>query len=385
MKREPLSRRQFLHEASALSLALMLQARGLGQAGEPLRRIERSMSPILLETPLAALAQATTPNDLFYVRNHFPVPTINAQTWRLSVGGAVEREVQLSLDDLRRMTSRSVTMTLECAGNSRGFLTPVQRGVQWTHGAVSTTEWTGVSLIDVLNRAGLRNNAVDVVLEGADRGEIVAEPRTPGVIPFARSVPIAKARQQDVLLAYRMGKADVPANHGAPLRAIVPGWFGMSSIKWLTRIVVTDRPFNGYFQSMDYSIYERRNGLAETVAMTQMQVKSVMVGPMHMQRIAPNTETRIHGSAWTGESEITRVEVSTDAGRTWTAARLLGEARAHSWRLWEHPWRTPAQAGRVTLMSRATDARGNTQPLQRDTDRRNYMVNHVVPVEVDVR
>src|SRR5262249_39859168 len=191
-----------------------------------LARIQRAESPVLLETPLAALSQPVTPTELFYVRNHFAAPTLEARTWRLSVTGAVERELTLSLEDLRRMTSRSVSMTRECAGNSRGSLTPAVRGVQWTNGAVSTTEWTGVSLIDVLNRAGLRANAVDVILEGADRGEITAEPRTPGVVHFARSLPLVKARQQSVLLAYRMGNADLPASHGFPPRAIVPGWYG---------------------------------------------------------------------------------------------------------------------------------------------------------------
>jgi len=380
-----LTRRHFLQGTSALSLSLMLGDSLSLQGSEPLQRIQRSETPLTLETPIAALDRPITPNPLFYVRNHFPTPMLQANTWRLRVTGAVERELELTLDEVRRMPSRSVTMTLECAGNSRSMLNPVTRGVQWGNGAVSTTEWTGVSLLDVLNRAGLRQNAVDVVLEGADRGEITAEPRSPGVIHFARSLPLAKARQQVVLLAYRMGNAELPANHGFPLRAVVPGWYGMASVKWLTRIVVTDRPFNGYFQSLDYSIYERRQGLVTVVPLAEMQVKSVIVSPTPMQRIAPNTPHRVHGAAWTGESEITRVEISSDGGRTWAQARLLENARAHCWRMWEFPWRTPAQAGRVTLMARATDARGNAQPMQRDTDRRNYMINHVLPVEVDVR
>ena len=380
-----LTRRHFLQGTSALSLSLMLGDSLSLQGSEPLQRIQRSQTPLTLETPIAALDRPITPNPLFYVRNHFPTPMLQANTWRLRVTGAVERELELTLDEVRRMPSRSVTMTLECAGNSRSMLNPVTRGVQWGNGAVSTTEWTGVSLLDVLNRAGLRQNAVDVVLEGADRGEITAEPRSPGVIHFARSLPLAKARQQVVLLAYRMGNAELPANHGFPLRAVVPGWYGMASVKWLTRIVVTDRPFNGYFQSLDYSIYERRQGLVTVVPLAEMQVKSVIVSPTPMQRIAPNTPHRVHGAAWTGESEITRVEISSDGGRTWAQARLLENARAHCWRMWEFPWRTPAQAGRVTLMARATDARGNAQPMQRDTDRRNYMINHVLPVEVDVR
>lgn len=385
MNLDTLTRRAFAQRVGAISLSLIAYPSARGSQPMMLERIQRSPAPINLEAPLAVLDRAITPNELHYVRNHFPVPTLQANKWRLRVVGAVERELELSLDDLRRMTSRTVAMTLECAGNSRSLLTPAARGVQWANGAVSTAEWTGVSLLDVLNRAGLRQGAVDVVLEAADRGEITAEPRSPGVIPFARSLPIAKARQTDVLLAYRMGNADLPANHGFPLRAIVPGWYGMASVKWLTRIVVTDRPYNGFFQSLDYSIYERRQDLVTVTPITQMQVKSIIVSPTTMQRIAANTMVRVHGAAWTGESEITRVEVSADAGQTWIDARLTGNARAHCWRHWEHMWRSPAQAGRVTLMARATDARGNVQPMQRDADRRNYMINHVQPVVVDVQ
>lgn len=379
------TRRELLKGTAALPFAWMLGERLPVFAGEPLRRIQRSETPLTLETPLSALDQPLTPNDLFYVRNHFPVPMLQANAWRLRVEGAVERPLDLTLEDLRRMPSRNVTMTLECAGNSRSMLVPVTRGVQWGHGAVSTTEWAGVSLIDVLNRAGLRPSAVDVVLEGADRGEIASEPRTPGAIQFARSIPIAKARQQTVLLAHRMRNADLPANHGFPVRAIVPGWYGVASVKWLTKIIVTDRPYNGFFQSLDYSIYERRQGLVTVTPITEMQVKSLIVSPTPMQRIAPNTQVRVHGVAWSGEANVTRVEISADNGQTWTAARLLGAEQAHTWRMWEYAWRTPAAAGQVRLLARATDASGNVQPMQRDADRRNYMINHIVPVQVEVR
>lgn len=380
-----LTRRNFLATTGALYLSMwnLNRASAIEQAAQ--ERIQRSAMPLTLETPLAALERATTPNDLFYVRNHFNVPMLQANAWRLRVVGAVERELELSLEDLRRMNQRSVTMTLECAGNSRSSLNPVTRGVQWGNGAVSTAEWAGVALMDVLNRAGMRQAAVDVVFEGADRGEITAEPRSPGVIQFARSLPVANARQADVLLAYRMGNADLPTNHGFPLRAIVPGWYGMASVKWLTRIVVTDRPYNGFFQSLDYSIYERRNDLVTVTPITQMQVKSVIIEPTATQRIGVNSMVRVHGVAWTGESEITRVQVSADAGRTWANAELQGNARAHCWRHWQFMWRSPAQAGRVTLMTRATDARGHTQPMERDADRRNYMINHVLPVVVEVQ
>ncbi len=381
-----MNRRTFL-AGTSMSLSLLLGKRLGLSAGDftPLQRIARSETPLTLETPLAAFDRFITPNELFYVRNHFPTPTLEVDTWRLRVSGAVAAELDLTLDDIRRMPARTLPATLECAGNSRSALVPAVRGLQWGNGAVSTAEWTGVPLIDVLYRAGLRSDAVEVVLEGADRGEVTSEPRSPGVIHYARGLGMTKACHRDVLLAYRMNGANLSREHGFPLRAVVPGWYGMASVKWLARIVVVTRPFNGFFQSLDYSIFQRRDGLVSVTPITAMQVKAIIAGPTSMQRIAPNTNVRIHGVAWTGESTIARVEVSTDDGRTWTAARLLDNARAHSWRLWEHPWRSPAQPGRVPLMARATDARGNTQPLTRDTDRRNYMINHVMPVEVDVR
>jgi DMSO/TMAO reductase YedYZ molybdopterin-dependent catalytic subunit len=376
---DELSRRRFLLAGAATLFAGTASA----QDPPPLRLIPRTETPLTLETPLAALDRFITPNDLFYVRNHFPTPTIQANTWRLRVEGAVEREIDLSLEELRRMPSRSVRVTLECAGNSRTAIVPPVRGVQWSNGAVSTAEWTGVPLSEVLDRAGLRQGAVDVVLEGADQGE-VAEPRSPGAIHYARSLPLVKARQRDVLLAYRMNGADLPTNHGAPLRAVVPGWYGMASVKWLSRVIVSDRPYTGFFQSLDYSVYERRGGLINVVPITEMQVKAQIVRPAPRERIAVDTAYRVTGAAWTGETEITRVEISSDGGRTWGMARLLDTPVAHCWRLWEFPWRAPAQAGRVTLMARATDARGRVQPAARDADRRTYLVNHMQGVEVVV-
>jgi DMSO/TMAO reductase YedYZ molybdopterin-dependent catalytic subunit len=207
-----------------------------------------------------------------------------------------------------------------------------------------------------------------------------------GVIHFARSLPVVRARHQDVLLAYRMNGADLPANHGFPLRAIVPDWYGMTSVKWLQRITLTDRPFAGFFQSLDYTIFERRgDGEPHLVPITEMQVKALIAQPVAGQVLAANTDVRIHGAAWTGESQIARVEVSTGPRRRWQPATLLGQPVAHAWRLWELTWRTPAQPGRVVLRARAVDARGQVQPLVRDPWRRNYVVNHVLPVEVEVR
>jgi len=346
--------------------------------------IERLREPPNLEFPFHTLSAAIIPNDRFFVRCHFPVPTVAANTWRLRILGAVGREVELTYDQLRAMPPRTVTATLECAGNSRALNVPPLRGVGWQQGAVGNAEWTGVPLSAVLERAELTRQAVDVVLEGVDRGEVTAEPRPMGPLSYARSLPLAKARQPDVLLAYRMNGADLPPAHGFPVRAVVPGWYGMASVKWLTRILVTEAPFQGFWQTSDYSYFERMNGVPTMRPVTEMQVKSLIARPRANEMVRSGTEVRVHGAAWTGESHITRVDVSDNGGTTWAQARLAGEGQRGVWRLWDYTWRAPANAGRVTLMSRATDAAGRTQPMTRDTDRRNYMVNHVLPVEIQV-
>jgi DMSO/TMAO reductase YedYZ molybdopterin-dependent catalytic subunit len=182
-----------------------------------------------------------------------------------------------------------------------------------------------------------------------------------------------------------MNGADLPASHGFPLRLVVPDWYGMSSVKWLQRITVSNRPFAGYFQTFDYTIFERRDGEPQVAPISEMQIKAEIAQPTAGQMLAMNTPIRVHGAAWTGESAVEGVDVSTDGGQTWAPARLLGERVPHAWRLWEFPWQTPARARAVTLMARATGTRDQQQPMERDRDRRNYVVNHVQPVEVMVR
>ena len=240
----------------------------------------------------------------------------------------------------------------------------------------------------LLERAGVRAGAVEVILEGADSGEISEEPKSPGVIHFARSLPLDKARGPQVLLAHRMNGAALPAAHGFPVRALVPGWYGMASVKWLTRIVVTDRPFGGFFQSLQYSYFQRRDGLPTLVPVTELQVKAEIARPAMHEAVRANTAYRMHGAAWTSDAEVTRVEISADGGRTWAAARLLDAAKAarglNAWRLWEYDWRTPSRPGPCTVMARATDSRGRVQPMERDPDRRSYMISHVLPIEAEI-
>ncbi|MDQ3457916.1 MAG: sulfite oxidase [Deinococcota bacterium] len=345
--------------------------------------IIREKDPENLEFPFSSLKGLITPSERFYVRSHFPVPKLDLATWRLSVEGAVEAPCELSYNDLVEMQDRTRPALLECAGNNRVFLESRASGVQWEQGAVGNAEWTGVPLAELLERAGLREGATEVVLEGADQGVPSEEPRPAGEIRYARSLPLDKALR-DVLLAYRMNGETLPASHGFPLRAVVPGWYGMASVKWLSRILVTDRPFRGYFQTVDYAYWERQDGLPVRAPITETRVKAQIARPSMLEVVPRATDYRVFGAAWTGESEVVKVELSTDGGESFTEVALLGEALSHTWRLWEYVWRTPGEPGRTTLMVRATDARGHRQPQERDGDRGSYMINHVLPIDVQV-
>jgi DMSO/TMAO reductase YedYZ molybdopterin-dependent catalytic subunit len=399
--RAPMERRAFL-QGTAATLPLVSAAGGpILLAGAEERQagadrdgaypgvIVRQSKPENYEFPFPTLHSFLTPNNLFYVRSHFGIhKDVDLGTWRLKVEGRVERPLELSRDDLLAMPSRTQVALLECSGNSRVFLVPKAEGVPWELGAVSNAEWTGVPLAAVLERAGLKSDAVEVVCEGADAGELPGnreEPKSPGKIHFARSLSLEKARKPEVLLAYKMNGADLPAAHGFPVRLLVPGWYGMASVKWLQRIIVTDRPFPGFFQTMVYSYYQRREGLPSMAPITELQVKAEVARPAREEVVPSGTAYRVHGAAWTGESEIAKVEISTDGGKTWAEAKLLDRSVRYAWRLWEYPWQAPARTGRMTIMVRATDARGRSQPMKRDPDRRNAMINHVLPMEVEVR
>jgi DMSO/TMAO reductase YedYZ molybdopterin-dependent catalytic subunit len=347
--------------------------------------ILREREPLNLEFPFRALSQWIIPNEQFYVRNHFTAPKLDPATWRLRIEGAVEKPMDLSLDDLKRIPSVTRPLTLECAGNGRVYLTPRVRGVAWQLGAVGNAEWTGVPLAEILQRVGAKSSAVEVVLEGGDRGAINDDPKSPGPIAYSRSIPVAKAKKPEVLLAHSINGQPLPLDHGAPLRAVVGGWYGMASVKWLTRIIVVEKPFGGFWQTFDYSTFSREYGNPVMTPITEMQVKSSIARPSFGDTVRRNNTQRIFGAAWSGESSIEKVEISADGGTNWSAATLIDKEAPMTWRFWEYQWKTPATAGRAVLMCRATDRHGRTQPMQRDIDRRTYVINHVIPVNVEVR
>src|SRR5438270_1166520 len=247
-------------------------------ANEPTKlrdgKIVLSEQPLVLETPIDQLTDFITPTKSFYVRTHFPIPKIDKNKWRLRIEGEVEKSFEINFDELIKLESRKIPATLECAGNNRSFLEPKVKGVQWSLGGVGNAEWTGVPLPILLDRAQVKPSAREIILEGADRGKL-EDPKSPrGELNFARSIPLEKARE--VLLAYKMNGQELPPEHGSPVRAIVPGWYAVASIKWLQRIVVTDKPFNGYYQTLDYAFWKRQGEQARLTALSEMQIKAVI-------------------------------------------------------------------------------------------------------------
>lgn len=327
--------------------------------------VVHSDHPLNCETPVTSIRGDLVPNNRFYVRNHFGIPSADAASWQLEITGLVRRPLRVTMAGLRDLPARREVITLECAGNGRARLSPPVPGDQWDLGAASTAEWTGVPLRDVLDQAGILPGAVDVVFGGADDGPVDGRD---GPVRFERSLPVAVALESGALLAYQMNGADLPAAHGYPLRLVVPGWYAVASVKWLTSIEVTSRPFDGYFQADRYHI--------DGTPVTLQRIRSVIVSPSGNVQAGP---VIIRGVAWSGAAPIARVEVRVGAG-PWRTATLAGEPRRHRW-LW---WHLPARldAGPVILRARATDLAGNTQPERPPWNALGYGNNAIQQVTV---
>jgi DMSO/TMAO reductase YedYZ molybdopterin-dependent catalytic subunit len=344
----------------------------------------RQMEPANLETPLDQVDSYLTPAELFYIRSHFPAPRLELASYQLRIDGAVRTPLSLSYRQLRDMPSETRVATLECAGNGRVFLVPQAAGAQWELGAVGNAEWTGVPLGALLGRAGLEADACEIVLEGADRGTPKEEPVPPDPITFARSLPRDKAIQQEVLIAYQMNGRDLPLNHGYPVRAIVPGHYGVASVKWLTHIQAVREPFRGYWQTSDYGYWDDLDGKPVRQALAEIKLKSEIVRPRVYEILAPNESYTVFGAAWAGETEVTEISVSTDGGQTWAEGDFLDPAQRYAWRRWKLDWLTPKKPGRYTLLARAKGADGSVQPDKHDRNYGSYVINHPLPIEVFV-
>jgi DMSO/TMAO reductase YedYZ molybdopterin-dependent catalytic subunit len=342
----------------------------------PLTIVKRE--PFNAETSPGMLEPDLTPTPSFYVRCHFPLPRPEHAPDTLAVGGTVDRPLELSLDELRALGMRSVVSSMECAGNGRTALAPLPGGEPWGTHAVATARWTGVPLRAVLERAGLSASTREVLAVGVDHGQ---PEDAPAPLAFERSLPLDKALDPDTLLAWEMNDAPLTPEHGAPLRLVVPDWYGMASVKWLTSLEARETPFDGYYQAQRY-IYDLADGSPST-PVTTMRVKSLIISPAEGARVRKQPIT-IRGRAWSGSGPIVRVEVSARGGDTWEEARLLGALSPHAWTVWEYTWQPPAP-GRHALRARATDAAGNQQPDVGAWNRHGYGSNavrlHVLDVD----
>lgn len=332
-----------------------------GSEGGPLT--VRVMRPYNAETPVQEFTSYLTPIHRLFVRSHFGPPLIERITepqWKLHVGGFVRESREFSLKVLRDLEAVTVTSVLQCSGNGRAFHRPKVPGVQWERGAVGNVQWTGVRLRDLLAAVGVRDSAKHVQFQGADRPVVTAVPL------FIRSIPLEKALHPDTILAYEMNGRPLPLLHGAPLRVITPGWMAEACIKWLTDILVREDESKGYYMQTAYRIPAQPvapGALPKGQAMLPVEamvVKSLIASPSEGARVGQGPVT-IQGVAWGGETAIAKVEVSFDEGKTWEAARFIGEDQPYAWRQWQFIWK-PNATGPVTILCRAMDSNGDTQP-----------------------
>ena len=335
--------------------------------------------PLNCETPIPALVGGVVmPNARFYLRNHFPMPDLESAAFQLAVGGLVERPLSLSVRDLHHMRSQTLVVTLECAGNGRALFQPPIEGEQWNVGAVSTAEWTGVPLVEVLDRAGVRSRAREVVFRGADGGTVDGHPDP---VRFERSLTLDDARDENVLLAYAMNGEPLPVQHGYPLRLIVPGWYAVASVKWLTEIELLDRPFAGQYQTATYWYEWTRDDRTVREPVRLQQVRALITEPRSAGEV-PRGQTIIRGVAWSGAAAIARVEVSVNGGG-WQDARLVGERRRHGWQWWELIVHFE-EPGAATVRARATDLAGRIQPERAEWNRLGYGNNAIQQVPIRI-
>jgi len=345
--------------------------------------IRHSVRPPDYETPVALLDSDITAVEHFYARCHMPLPTsLDASAWRLQVEGEVTTPLSLSVADLRALPRSTVTVTLECAGNGRAFFDPPVAGVQWKKGAVGTARWTGARLADVLARAGVPSGATFVHMHGGDR--------PPGSMPpFVRQVPMAKAMHPDTLIAYEMNGQPIPPVHGFPLRAIIPGWEGAYSMKWLTRLQVSPRESESFWVATAYRYPVRRVSPGASVAaadmapLTGLVVKSLITAPLEGATLRPGP-VDVAGFAWAGETDVARADISVDSGATWQQARLVGEPRRYTWRRFEHRFEATRRESYL-ILSRATDTNGVSQPAVSHWNPSGYLWNQYDSVRVEIQ
>jgi DMSO/TMAO reductase YedYZ molybdopterin-dependent catalytic subunit len=328
--------------------------------------------------PLEGLRYSITPTGMHYLLVHYDIPQVNADDWRLRIEGLVSKPLRLTLEEIKRRPARTMAVTMECAGNGRALFAPRRISQPWLNEAIGTAEWTGTPLRDLLEEAGLRGDAVDIVFTGLDRGVEGGE-----VQSYQRSLSVADALREEIMLAYAMNGAPLEPQHGYPLRLLVPGWYGMTSVKWLDRIEVVSEPFDGYQMMRVYRYAQGPDDLGEPVSL--IRVRALMSPPgipdfLTRTRVVQAGPVTVAGKAWAGRSTVSRVEVSVDGGSTWSNAKLGEVISPYAWRSWTFLWH--AKPGAHTLCVRATDSDGNVQPMEQQWNFGGYGNNGVQQVKV---
>lgn len=361
---------------------LIAQTQSAAQRYGKEKLIVRSMRPPDFETPVALLDSFITPIEHFYVRCHMPVPQIDASTWALKIGGEVDAPISLPLAEIKKLPAHTITMTLECAGNGRAFFEPALAGIQWEKGAVGTARFTGARMSDVLKKAGVKSAALNVEMHAGDR--------PPGNMPpFVRQVPMKKAVHPDTVIAWDMNGQPIPLAHGAPLRAIVPGWEGAYSVKWLNALNLLAKDSDSFWVATGYRYPNRRVAPGAAVDAKDMEplrgmpVKSLITTPGAGATLAVGN-INVGGFAWAGENDIKGVDISIDNGATWQPARLTGEQARFAWRRFEYTLNAD-KAQSYLILSRATDSLGNMQPAVSQWNPSGYLWNQYDSVRIEVK
>lgn len=335
--------------------------------------------PLNAETTPEHLRSWITANDVFFDRNQGQIPELPAaiEDWRLDVEGEVEKALAFSYEQILQMPRATVSNTLECSGNGRSLLTEKARGNPWTIGGVGNAIYSGIFLSQLLELTGLSANARHVAFEGLE------DPQGRSKIKFIRSIPIEKA-MDSTLLAYEMNGEALPIKHGYPLRALALGWTGANCVKWLRRITVLEKPFEGFFMDRVYRVFQKGEDPKTGEIATDMKLKSIITQPLADDVLSPGRVV-VLGAAYAGESRVGKVEVSTDDGQTWEPASFLGPDEAYAWRQWQFVWEG-VEAGKHTILARAFDTEGGSQPMDADWNVQGYFNNgvreHGVTVQV---
>ena len=350
------------------------------EAREPITNEELALAARNHGMPLEGLRYDVTPAGMHYLLIHFDIPAADAETWAIEVGGRVARSVTLSIEDLRARPAVTMPVTMECAGNGRARLDPRPLSQPWLDEAIGTGTWTGTPLAPILAEAGLEPDAVEVVFRGADHGEQGGVEHD-----YERSLSIADATREEVTLAYELNGQPLPPQHGFPVRLLVPGWYGMTSVKWLRSITAVDQPFDG-FQMWAYRLRQREED--EGTPVTRIMPRALMIPPgfpefFSRSRIVDAGLVTLQGRAWSGWGTVSRVDVSVDGGDSWTEARLSEPVGRHAWRGWTHGW--TAEPGEHELTVRASDEAGNVQPLKQAWNHHGLSNNLAQRVSVVVR